>query len=90
MPNFGELRYGEVRRIYLPFLAVCWVSLMALSSRNPSLQARAWRVLLWVLTISSYPCFLGLVYSSSPKREWTMKQACGSSVTRRLPPGKSQ
>jgi hypothetical protein len=23
MPNFLELRYGEVRRIYLPFLAVC-------------------------------------------------------------------
>jgi hypothetical protein len=86
MPNFGELRYGEVRRIYLPFLAVCWVSLMALSSRNPSLQARAWRVLLWVLTISSYPCFLGVLHSSSPKRAWTMKQACASSVTRRLHP----
>ena len=47
-------------------------------------------VLLWVLAISSYPCFLGLVHSSSPKRAWTMKQARGSSVTRRLPPGKSQ
>ena len=86
MPNFGERRLGEVRRIYLPFLAVCWVSLMALSSRNPSLLARAWMVVLWVLTISSYPCFLGVVHSSSPKRAWTMKHRLASSVTRRLHP----
>jgi hypothetical protein len=26
-------------------------------------------MLLWVLTICSYPCFLGVLHSSSPNRE---------------------
>jgi hypothetical protein len=45
---------------------------------------------LWVRAISSYPCFLGLVRSPSPKIARSTTQTCGSSTTRRLPPDKSR